>query len=177
MTLNLTKLAVGAVAFATAGLLVATAAFAEPAITGKQGNYVLITDQEQKTCALAIQGNAENHSALIIAYTEDGGAGTAIIYKNDKIGDLTGKNGTITLLIDNDKYDWNGLGGTNSITVISDDPTVPKRLKDAQYFGLAFGDQPFAAVKSDADFEAAMTATVDCAHILATANVEKPLKK
>lgn len=162
MTSLLTRIAVGTVAAAAAISICATAAFAEVTNVSKHGMYTVMADAPTKTCALGA-GNA--NATLILAHSGKDHK-TSILYSENGIPNLTGQVLPVTVVIDSKEYDWKATGTNGGVEITTPDTAFPTALTNAQIWGVMVGDTTLFALKSDANFEAALNATLACAHKL-----------
>ena len=124
------------------------------------GSYSVLADQKNKACGLTTVD--ANSSIVVIAYDAKTQS-TTLGVANAAFGDLSGLEVPLFFLIDNDVYQWSGIGGAGSIVATSTDKTVISRLINSQFFAMTVGETVIMAVESEASFEAAMKSTVACA--------------
>lgn len=160
MTL-LSKIMLGTAAVVAATTICATAALASVTTLGTYGPYKVMADPSTKLCAMVIQNNQGEH--VIIAHNGTNHE-TGIQYGNSKLENLTGRKFDVTFVIDDKEYDWVAEGDGQAVNIISTDTKLPIAMRDANLVGLMVNGTPIFALKSDGEFDAAMNATLACAH-------------
>lgn len=160
----LAKLAIGTAALLVAGTVVATAANAKVSTVGTIGEFVVLADPEVKACALGIAGGQSSLVIIHSGVTHE----TGLMYQNPAIGNIKGQQFVATVVIDDKEYDWKATGLENGFEIITPDTAFPPALIKAEKFGVMVNDNPVFSLGSGPNFEAAMNATLKCAHQLGT---------